>query len=228
MQWIHNYQLFLFDFDGVLVNTEELHYRAYQKMCADRGFSLEWPWKTYIRAAMFESTGLKEGVYRALPALYAQEPNWDVLYAEKKQAYADLLRRREVKLMPGVESLLQALEEAKIKRCVVTHSALEQIEIISSYLPALKSIPNWITREDYSQPKPHPECYQKAVAIHALPNDKVIGFEDSPRGLKALLGSSAEGVLLSSSFTQDEIKSFVDRPFTLVPSFEEMRDTGRA
>ena len=32
MRWISEYQLFLFDLDGLLVNTEELHYQAYKNM----------------------------------------------------------------------------------------------------------------------------------------------------------------------------------------------------
>ena len=33
MDWIKKYQLFLFDFDGLLVNTEEMHFLAYKQMC---------------------------------------------------------------------------------------------------------------------------------------------------------------------------------------------------
>src|ERR1700731_2822007 len=112
MQWIYNYQLFLFDFDGILVNTEELHYKAYLKMCADRGFSLKWDMRTYMRYAMYTATGVKEGVYREFPELYQVEPSWDVLYREKKKAYFDLLQDVGTSLMPGVDQLLRALEQA--------------------------------------------------------------------------------------------------------------------
>ena len=40
MEWIHHYQLILFDLDGLLVNTEQLHYQAYKNMLQARGFSL--------------------------------------------------------------------------------------------------------------------------------------------------------------------------------------------
>lgn len=222
MKWIHNYQLFLFDFDGVLVNTEELHYKAYQQMCAGRGFTMDWDWPTYARAAMYDASGLEKAFYAAFPELQKQEPNWEVLYQEKKQAYAHLLRRGEVQLMPGVEPLLLALQEAGIKRCVVTHSAREQISIIRRYQPLLNTIPAWVTREDYSEPKPHPECYQKAISLYKAPEDKVIGFEDSPRGLKALLGTESRGILVSSLFKPEELQTIVKKPFTMIPSFESL------
>jgi beta-phosphoglucomutase len=225
MDWIHHYQLFLFDFDGILVNTEELHYKAYIKICADRGFNLKWDKLTYLGHAMYTATGVKEGVYREFPELQRQEPSWDVLYKEKKKAYYQLLQEEGVALMPGVEALLTALEKKGIKRCVVTHSPAEQIHLIRKQHPLLDSIPYWITREHYSQPKPSSECYQKALAVHKSPGDHVIGFEDSPRGLKALLGTEAEGVFITEFFTPAEIAQLSEetgRPFMHFSSFLEL------
>lgn len=225
MHWIHHYQLFLFDFDGILVNTEELHYKAYLKMCADRGFTLKWDEPTYIRHAMYSSTGLKEGIYREFPDLQRYEPCWDILYREKKRAYCELLQQEGVNLMPGVEKLLLELEKANIKRCVVTHSPSDQIALIRKQNPILDTIPEWITREHYSQPKPSPECYQKAIAHFKDEGDRIIGFEDSPRGLKALLGTEAEGILISQYFDQSEIRELsndVGREFSHIPSFPEL------
>jgi len=225
MDWIHHYQLFLFDFDGILVNTEELHYKAYIKICADRGFELKWDPYTYLRHAMYTATGVKEGVYREFPELFKQEPSWDVLYKEKKKAYFQLLQEEGVALMPGVNTLLKALEVSGIKRCVVTHSPHEQIQLIRSQHPILDSIPHWITREHYTQPKPSSECYQKAIATHKSSGDRIIGFEDSPRGLKALLGTEAEGVFVTEFFTPEEIAQLsqeTGRSFIQVSSFPEL------
>lgn len=221
MQWIHHYQLFLFDFDGILVNTEELHYKAYLKMCADRGFELTWDEKTYVRHAMCSATGLKEGIYREFPKLYQSEPDWNVLYLEKKQLYSELLNENRVSLMPGVEPLLIALEKANIKRCVVTNSIAEHIAVIRERHPILDSIPHWITREFYQEPKPSAECYLKAIDLHGSAGDKVIGFEDSPRGLQALLGTKAERVFISELFEKEEVRQFsaVRGAFEHVPSF---------
>ena len=225
MDWIHHYQLFLFDFDGILVDTEELHYQAYLKICADRGFELPWDRATYMSYALYSATGVKEGVYGALPQLERQEPSWDVLYQEKKRAYFQLLQDEAVSLMPGVESLLTALENSGIKRCVVTHSPSEQIQLIRKQNPVLDSIPHWITREHYSQPKPSPECYQKAISCHKTTNDRVIGFEDSPRGLKALLGTDADAVFVTEFFTLAEIAQLsqeTGKQFAHFSSFPEL------
>lgn len=196
MKWIRNYDLFLFDFDGLLVNTEELHFAAYKQMCRARGFHLEWDLGAFFRAAHFDSQGLKNGIYQTFPELYAQEPKWEVLYAEKKTAYQQILEQGDVKLLPGVEGLLSSLEGADIRRCVVTNSPGVQIEAIKEKLPLLHSIPLWVTREYYKNPKPDPESYKKAIEMIGRPGDRIIGFEDSTRGLTALLRAGVKDAVL--------------------------------
>lgn len=225
MSWIHNYQLFLFDFDGILVDTEELHYKAYLHMCASRGFPLKWDRHTYMQYALYTATGVREGIYRELPGLQKEEPCWDVLYQEKRRAYSQLLHNEGTALMPGVEKLLKDLVHAGIKRCVVTHSPAEQIELIRAQHPILNSIPEWVTREDYIEPKPSSECYEKAIAKLKAPGDRIIGFEDSPRGLKALLGTEAEGVLVTDYLRSSEIQALsetMERQFLHYSSFERV------
>lgn len=196
MNWIQNYDLFLFDFDGLLVNTEELHFAAYKEMCRARGFHLNWNLNTFFRAAHFDSQGLKQGIYQTFPELYIQEPKWEVLYAEKKAAYQRILEQGNVKLLSGVRELLIALERANIRRCVVTNSPQVQVEAIKQKLPLLHSIPLWVTREHYKKPKPDPESYKKAIEMIGQPGDRIIGFEDSTRGLKALLGAGVKEAVL--------------------------------
>lgn len=197
MDWIHNYQLFLFDFDGLLVNTEELHHAAYIKMCKDRGFDLKWSFIDFCALAHSSATALREAILTEFPAL--QAISWDVLYKEKKREYFKILQQNRMQLMPGVEKLLLALEAAGIRRCVATNSALEQIEEIKKALPVLNTIPVWITREDYTQPKPAPDAYLTALKRLLQPGDKIIGFEDSLRGVQALQAANVPPVLICDS-----------------------------
>lgn len=221
MDWIFQYQLFLFDFDGLLVNTEELHFKAYQKMCIGRGFTLPWDFNRYCQAAHYDAHKLKESIYAELPQLKENEPDWNILYAEKKKAILQLLQEDAVHLMPGVGELLVALKKAEIKCCVVTHSPTELISTIRQKIPALNSIAHWITREHYTHPKPNSECYQKAIELHANATDKVIGFEDTPRGMEALLGTTVKPVLVCEA-KYPEIPHFLKKGVVHFPSMHEL------
>jgi len=194
MQWTQNFDLFLFDFDGLLVNTEPLHHEAYVRMLAAEGLRLNWSLEDFCSVAHRNATALKEALYAQFPNL---DPDWKRLYAAKKQAYEEVIATAEIELMPGVEKLLQHLAQRDARRCVVTNSFYPQIAAIRNNSPALQTIPHWITRENYVNPKPDPECYLQAIARFGRPNDRIIGFEDSARGLQALKGTPALPVLIA-------------------------------
>ena len=211
MDWIFRFQLFLFDFDGLLVDTERLHYRAYKRMLQGRGWEIPWSFSSYLQIAHRGAHALKEEIYAAFPRLAEEEPDWHRLYQEKKQALFTLLEQEPVDLMPGAKALLTRLEVANIPRCIVTHSPRHLLELVSRHQPILHSIPCWITREDYSSPKPDPECYRLGVARFQAENQSVIGFEDSLRGLQALLGTSATPVLICPAETKETLPSLPKR-----------------
>lgn len=197
MNWLQNHQVFLFDFDGLLVDTERLHMAAYVELCRRYECQMRWDFDRYCKEAHGQAMGIFQALRRDFPRMFEIEPKQEVLYEEKKKIYVDLLKTSRLELMPGAGSLLQALEENNVKRAVVTNSPRAHIEIIKEQLPLLKSVPLWLTREDYSQPKPSPEGYLKAIATLALPGDKVIGFEDSLKGLKSLVAAGVDSILIS-------------------------------
>ena len=224
MQWIHDYQLFLFDFDGLLVNTEEVHFAAYRKMCRARGFDLKWNFDRYCQAAHYRAEDLKNQIYAEFPGLRTQEPDWQVLYAEKKTLMVELLENGAIHMMPGAESLLNALAEAEIPRVIVTHSPSELIQAVRNQQPILNTISHWITRENYTHPKPHPECYQLAIKKFAKPGDRIIGFEDTPRGLAALMETEAQPVMITT-IKYPEIPTLLKKGVLLYPSLLDIRES---
>lgn len=221
MKWIHDYQLFLFDFDGLLVNTEEIHYQAYKLMFKARGYTLDWDFNRYCQAAHYEATALRDQMYAQCPDLKAEEPDWSKLHAEKTKILSELIEAGAVQLMPGAHKLIQMVQDASIKSCVVTHSPGHIINLIRKHNPILDSISHWVTREHYSQPKPNSECYQKAIALHAKPDDRVIGFEDTPRGLRALMETRAKPILICQA-QYPEIPSFLQAGVLHFKSLEDL------
>lgn len=221
MSWIRKYQLFLFDLDGLLVNTEEIHFQAYQRALLKRGIRLNWDFKKYCSYAHYTSEGVKERLYHEFPALGTIESSWNALYADKKAAMVDMLHEGAIHPMPGVENFLMILQNESVSRCVVTHSSDELVSVIRRKNPILNTIPNWITREHYTRPKPDPECYLKAIQTRAKADSNVIGFEDTPRGIEALLKTRASPVLISE-IPYPEIPSFITKGALHFPSFQSI------
>ncbi|HXF28454.1 MAG TPA: HAD family phosphatase [Chlamydiales bacterium] len=198
MDWIENFDLFLFDLDGLLVDTEQFHFMAYKEMLRRRGFQFPLDYPAYLRMAGSDSKAPEKYVYSTFPELQKKEPDWTVLYQEKKQAFLEIVEENQAPLCQGAEQLLEELVKKNKRRCVVTHSPLPLVMQLKKQQPILESIPLWLTREDYTQAKPSPDGYLKAIATFSQPDDRLIGFEDSERGLKALLQTPATPILVNS------------------------------
>lgn len=224
MDWIKEYQLFLLDFDGLLVNTEHLHFEAYRRMCKGRGLTLPWTFAHFFEIAQQDSKLLQIKIYEELPALYEQESTWSVLYAEKKKQYLEVLKETQIEMMPGAESFLQLLEKNNIKRVVVTHSPKEQIDLIRERNPILNTIPHWITREDYQHAKPHPEPYLVALKRFASSSDNVIGFEDSQRGIASLIDAHVQPVLINPKIAENLKPLIINKKIFHFPSLQIVVD----
>ena len=194
--WVDHFDLLCFDFDGLLVNTEDLHYDAYKMMLLKHGFTLPWSFQQYCLEAHLSTTILRNAVYSLFPELEQLEPSWETLRQEKQQIYQNLIQHHRIKLMPGVSELLTKLEKGQKKCCVVTNSTQAQIDEIRTILPELNKIKHWISREHYTNAKPKPDGYLKALDMLAEPTDNVVGFEDTMKGVNSLRGAKIPAVLI--------------------------------
>ncbi len=219
MNWIQNFDLFLFDFDGLLVDTENLHFRAYQELCQRRGNALPWDLNRFMQIAHADAGGIRREISALFPRMVEQEI-WDHLYAEKKAIYESLIEQGNLSLLPGVEPLLLKLASEGKRRCVVTNSTKKQTDAIRARIPALQSIPHWFTRESYERPKPAPDGYLKALQELKSEGDRVIGFEDSMRGYNSLQQAGIPTPVLICHPSHPQLLGA--KPELLVSSFSEV------
>lgn len=204
-----SYDLILLDLDGLLIDSEQLHWKAYQKMCNDRGFLFPWDFPAYFRVAEQGGTAIQDRLYAALPTLFDKEPDWTILYQEKREALYKIAAEEIVPLMPEVAQFLTFLQQCNIPRAIVTHSPRALVELCAQQQPILYTIPVWICREEYSRPKPDPEGY--CVALKRFPDaKKIIGFEDAERGIVALEQAGIIPVLVGHKSSQDVLKRHPD------------------
>ena len=125
--------------------------------------------------------------------------------------------------------MLLHLKEKGVKSVIVTHSPKEQVDLICANLPILQTIMHRITREDYKEPKPSSECYELAIQCYGDERDRIIGFEDSLRGLFALKGTRALPIWICSKehplFSHVDCETIHFETFSSIPtSFHPHQD----
>jgi len=168
----------LWDLDGVLVNSMEFHYQAYQEVLASRGKELSR--EEYLR----ELIGLRNYVIlrRVLGDLSDEEV--EALAERKEEAFRRLVAG-QVKALPGADQLLRRAKEAGLRQAIVSSTPRANIELM------LKSLGLWdifdaiVGEEDAARGKPDAEGFLLAASRLGVAPPECVVIEDAPEGIAA-------------------------------------------
>lgn len=170
------YDAVLFDFDGVLADTEPLHFQAWRDTLAPAGVKLTW--KVYVSTCigladkeMVEMLGRKSDPPKPISELWP-------LYPQKKKIFQTLAESRRLIEQPVLAALI-LLSDYRLG--VVTSSARSEIEPILAKDGVLPLLSAAVYGDEVSRLKPDPEPYR--AAIQRLGAQRALVFEDSPSGL---------------------------------------------
>ena len=166
---------YIFDFDGVLVNTMELHYEAYSRACMEAGIPVDKK-KFFSQAGM---TGREQIKYFADKA--GVEVDVEAVYRRKSEFGKDWTQRAtdiECNIV-----LLRILRKNGVKVAVATGSTPKSIlPIMEKFDIEVDAI---ATSEDVKRGKPNPDLFLCAAEKLGLPPNRCIVIEDSDVGIEA-------------------------------------------
>ncbi len=170
------YEAILFDFDGVLVDSEPVHFVCWQEILKPFGLSLDW--NTYCE----QGIGVSD---RAMLAMLCKQSNppldIELLAAEyprKKEMFRDRML-----LSPAVTSAVVDLLDglAGYKLAVVTSSGKAEVEPILRAAGVRDRFETVVFGGDVKNLKPSPEPYR--LAVERLGVTRALVVEDSEAGL---------------------------------------------
>jgi len=165
----------VFDFDGTLVETLELHYRAYREVFLGRGFDLAS--EVFYRALggkasetipVMAGTPLDDGTVREI-------------HQAKKAAVARLFAQEPIPLLAS--AFLIPLLRDRVPLALVSSGSRPSIEQLLVRIGWLDCFTVVITGEDVVRGKPHPEPYLLAAKRLVLEPARCLVFEDSDAGI---------------------------------------------
>ena len=186
----------LFDLDGVILDTEG-SYTAF--------------WDDYGSHHFSEKDfGLKIKGQTLVKILddYFPEEN------ERKSitdAINDFERKMSYPFVPGVENYIKSLKSNGIRTAVVTSSNLPKMENVYRCHPGFREMFDMIlTSEDFSESKPSPYCYLKAMKLFGAGPEDCVVFEDSLAGLQAARASGAFVTALTTTNPEEVVRNYAD------------------
>lgn len=222
-QWLDAFDVILFDLDGLLIDTEKLHFKAYCQAFREMGYVLNWSFSFYCQKALLNTNSLRDSIFELFPSIQQNYSVWEEIRKQKTMNYLQIIQSEEIEFLPGVEELIQVINEREIECCVVTNSLERETALIRKRLPQLDMIPLWVTRESYAKPKPFSDCYKAALKFFANKNiNRMLGFEDSIRGIAALESAGIPHILICpsshlSSKDKVRVKNFYFESFEALP-----------
>lgn len=198
----------IFDVDGTLAETEELHRQSFN--LTFQQFKLDWHWDPEIYAKLLQTTGGKERMIRYVddyvPEQRAVLNQLPLLHKTKTRSYLDLLGRGALKLRPGIERLVYEAQDRGLKLAIATTSTPTNVKaLLRSTLG--EDSPNWfaISAGDVvSRKKPSPDVYFEALEALDVGPGHAVAFEDSTNGLRAAQEAGIAVVATPSLYLTNE------------------------
>lgn len=191
-------QAVVFDFDGVIVDSEILHDEALRAVCKPLG--IEWhghPWIGWSDADV-----LREVFTRAGQSL--SESRLTALLGTKTEVVLEQVRAGLYTPYPGSIELMR--EAAKVAKVAVCSAGMrEQIIPVLEHLGVDGLLSALITCEDTKRTKPDPDPYVLAASrLEAAPS-RSIAIEDSPRGTRSAWGAGFNVIAVGHTLPRERL-----------------------
>ncbi len=199
-------QAVVFDFDGVIVDTEELHYEALNRVLAPLG--LGFSWERYVESYIgFDDRGAITARFRdgrqLLPAAELKS-----LVERKAATFSHMVSAEQPEPFPGVLALIRACA-GKVPLALCSGALRSDIEPVFRSLNLEDTFDVLVTADDVHASKPDPLCYRLAVerlsevyGRELLPSFS-LAIEDTPVGIRAAKSAHLKVLAITNSYDRD-------------------------
>jgi HAD superfamily hydrolase (TIGR01509 family) len=188
---------FLFDFDGLILDTELASRAGWELLYREHGHELP----TDLWATLVGTHGGWD------PMAHLEELVGEPLEREalNERRYAHELALIEAEeLRPGVGDYLAAARQLGLKRAIVSSSSRRWVDM---HLERLEQAVGWdaicTADRDPARAKPAPTLYLEAVALLGVAAEEAVAFEDSPNGVRAAKAAGVYCVAVPNEVTRE-------------------------
>lgn len=193
----------LFDFNGVLVDDEDVHLAAFRATLEPHGIAVDERtyWERYIG---FDDVG----AFRAMLGDAGREAP-DAVIAELVEAKRPHYMQRA---SAGLRLFAGAADKVRARALrgavgVVSGALRDEIELGIGVLGVRDLVSFVVSAEDTSRCKPDPEGYEKGLALlGAIPRDRVVVIEDSVAGIRAAKAAGLACVGVAHSYPESALR----------------------
>lgn len=187
---------FIFDFDGLIIDTEVAEFDSWKEMYAEHGAELTLDvWADVVGSALgyFDP-------FAHLEELIGKPVDRGRIGAERRRR--TMQRIAQMPILPGIEHYIAEAKRRNLALGVASNSSHEWVEGHLGHIGLLHHFDVIRCRDDVENPKPAPDLYQATLAALGVAPHEAIAFEDSPHGVRAAVGAGIFCVAIPSTLTK--------------------------
>ncbi len=192
----------IFDVDGTLAETEELHRRAFNETFAQAGIA--WHWDQALYGKLLEVTGGKERIRHYIDS-HGARPLLDDsmiagLHKDKTRRYTDLVESGDIALRPGIKRLLDEATAAGVRLAIATTTSRPNVDALLRATLGANPFEVIAAGDEVSAKKPAPDVYDLALRRLGLPAGVCVAIEDTLNGLRSAQAAGLACIMTTSVY----------------------------
>ena len=206
---------FIFDLDGVIVDTAKYHYLAWKKIANKLGIEFTHEHNELLKGV---SRVRSLDIILGLGNVEASQDQKDQWLVQKNEEYLTyLVDMDQSEILPGVMSVLEFLKANQ--QPIALGSASKNARPILEKTGILSYFDVIVDGNDVSNAKPDPEVFLQAAQKLGVPNENSIVFEDSVAGIQAANIAAMKSIGIGDAAILNEAKynfkdfTFIDEAF---------------
>lgn len=208
------YQAVIFDMDGLIVDTENIYYNAYNQTLNDLGVDI--PKEGYVRCV---GHPVEDNSAEAVKLYDLPIRPEDFLESWMKRFENAIGDPKQIELMPGFLDLLAYLRQKKYKLGIASSTPRHRMQttLKNGVLPHLnvasldEIFGAFFSGSDVANTKPDPEIYLKAAAKLEVEPKSCMVFEDSVAGIQSAKAAGMTAIAVPNFFTAHHDHSEADK-----------------
>ncbi len=194
MRRLSEFAAFIFDLDGLVLDTEPTYFKAWQFALGTMGYQADAHFFRALSGYRFAQ------IQEKLRERYGNDFDIHRFKQLGGQNWHEQVQTHGIAINPGVIELLDFAEQHHIPVCIATNSPAMNAHLCLDLAGIKQRFPVIVTGDEVSDPKPAPDIFLAAAAKLAVDIRRCVIFEDSHIGIVAAAAAGAYSVFVPSTF----------------------------
>lgn len=191
----------IFDFDGIIVDSEPMHFRAFNEVLNPLDINISWDDYCDIYIGFDDRDAFRE-VFNASGRI-PESDDIPKLIKQKTEVFQSYVRNGEATPLPGAIDLIKSIPVA-LPTALCSGALREDILPIINKLGIADAFKTIVTAEDTPRSKPDPAPYKLTVEKLELDDPAAaIAIEDTPAGIMSAKGAGLKVLAVTNSYDRD-------------------------